>query len=99
MNTLLRYIILVFAAGYPTALFLQSTGAQMPEAETVMALYVALSLLLIVIHDYSRSVPKHTMATALRTPRWVPALNGRTRLSASAAAPQTGALLDTVLRS
>lgn len=74
MNTLLRYTLLVFAAGYPTALFLQSTGTRLPEGETVIALYVAFSLLLIAINDYSRRSSARTLRVGTDLHPWRPAL-------------------------
>jgi hypothetical protein len=93
MNTLLRYTLLVFAAGYPTALFLQSTGTRLPEGETVIALYVTFSFLLIAISDYSRRSSTRTLRVATVLHPWRPALRMRagraatTLASASRCAP------------
>lgn len=84
MNTLLRYIILFFAAGYPAALLFQAVGFELPGVQTVVAAYAGVALLLIAFSDYGRK-PGRALGSQ-RAGRWHPVATTRARRLALASA-------------
>ena len=69
MKTLLRFISLVTAAGFPCLAFAELAGARLPasvNAETTLAVFASSSLLLIALFDYTRRFK--TLAPAVERP-------------------------------